>query len=354
MRRRRFPTDHAHVRYVQPAQLHPDREITRMKLNFRYRYTPGSSTGIPSSSGCTDALFISLNNIYNPGAQGPWSSSLRQPTGFISLTLLYRQWQVRGARITVKLFENNTPTSGVPQQDPWQWLIVPMSSQVYSSQFGGAVATTPFDCLKMMPGRSKCVTLSQQPYQGPIGSNKTLRCFTSPQRLEDPGYLQNLTSSGGVGSTAVPTHTPVFAIVGSHQDGLIGSGFFIDFEVTVEYSVLFFDRYITLLVGEGKAEPPPTEAETEDMDEKEFDLLPERMAAMDPPAGSAGIGGGAGPPPVERGIPGYVSTPLPTSSLTIVPPAKRQTPLPQPPEGKEERKAPLPLGRTPSKSLLLR
>lgn len=288
--RRRFPTRRSTVRLLPPAQRHPDREMIRMKSMCHYRFSPSTALGTNPQTGCSFALYVSMNNIFNPGTHGPFTSQFETATGFNAQSLLYAGWQVRGARISVRINQANTPATTPPQQVETYWVCVPMSNAQFAAFTPSTIA---FQRLMLMPHRSGVHALSQTPYNtqpsgGPDGSC-LLKCFSAPQALESPGYLTNIPASSGVATVSVPTTTPVFVIAGVHAENYTGSAsdVFFDMDINIEYSVVWFGRVITSLPGEpprpdqveAKVRADSDMAEHEDDDEEAFNAIREWKVA---------------------------------------------------------------------------
>lgn len=279
----RFPTAIPRTRFVQPAQLHPEREITRMKLSYRGIYSGATTPPLASQTGCTDMIYVSMTNCYSPGTAVSGLTtfpSMGAATGMTSLGALYTNWQVRGCKISVRIHQYQaTPGTGNPQVADMDWVMVPISSVLTATITSGGFATLPFDALKMMPGASKPIRLNQNYDGGSVGVGY-VNCFSSPQRVEaSPGYLTGSTSYGIFPST-IPSGTAGFIIAGSHIQTYSIVPYF-EFEFNIEYSVLVWGRQFTPLVGEPS---PPGDhisvhhtaaIDDEDMDETKFDTIPE-------------------------------------------------------------------------------
>lgn len=267
-------------KYVSPIQKYPDREICRMSQVNTYIYTPGSTTGVSRDIGCTNALYITMNDIVTPGAwMGPWTG-LNTLQGFNEMQTRYTNWQVRGCRVTMSINQITTAGSGTPQQVETAWMIVPLSAvQVLS--FSATVATTAWDRMVTMPGRSRIKVTSQQQYGPATNAKIHLSCFSSPQRLEDPGYLNDSRSWGVLTSPPTTfTGAPCFALIGSHEQSWTATpGLSYTIVVKLEYSVLWFGRLITPLVTEGGKEEKKGGLSDESLNkmhetEEDFDDIP--------------------------------------------------------------------------------
>lgn len=223
-------------------QLSLERERMVHRVHYHYRYTPGSTTGVDPATGVSDVLYFKLNDIYTPGVLGP-TTGMPVAEGHTSQSNKYTSWQVRGARIYVRLQEGGT-SAQTPSSQDWRWVMVPLSSSNYTV-LSGATATTAFNRFLEMPGRSK---LAHSSYAGSaVGESGLhhLMCASSPARVQGDPLYYSKASSIGVGTTP-PTDTPCFALIGSRANNLESLLFF-EMDITIEYSVVWFGRVITPL-----------------------------------------------------------------------------------------------------------
>lgn len=283
---RRFPISHIRSRYVPKLQAMPDRELIRMKLQWTQTYTSGSATGIAPQTGCTDALYFRMNDIFAPGADGPFTG-IRQPNGYTQESTRFLNYQVRGCRINVRIVRGITSTGS--ERDEMNWILVPLSSAQYTV-FSAAVATTPFDQMKLVVGHSR-EAHQVLTSDGPTATHNTfVRAFNSPDKVQaTPGFYTSSTSYAVFGAS--PSILPRFALIGSHVENFAAAQSF-QMEVTIEYSVLCFGRQFPVLSIEQKTVPPRAELlEHFPMEEKDFDKIPqstcERQVTASPLGGAA-------------------------------------------------------------------
>lgn len=281
------------MRFVQPAQLHPDREITRMKSVLEFLISPINQTGTAQATGTSDMFFVSMNNIYQPGIVNAYGSGtplnvMPSATGFTSLSLLYTNWQVRGCKVTARVNQMSIAGTGTPEEEDTEVFLVPLSTTntaLVLPTVGPTYpyTTMPYDRLRLMPGKSRS-HLMQQSYAGGNRSTAHLHAFSSPQRIEGvPGYYTEA-SSWGTGTTA-PTDSSTIAFAMSHPGnyvGTLGASPYFTIHLTVEYSVLWWGRKIPQIIGEKPHLGLPTEDAMDDEDK--FDSIPEykdMTAALD-------------------------------------------------------------------------
>lgn len=291
--KRRFPTARPRVALVAPNAWHPDKEICKMRSTTRFRYTCASLTGIADAVGITDHLTFYMNDIYR--CNGAWSGTLATTNGsaitspfvfmdpaqgFNTMSAMYTMWQVRGAKITVKMYENIYNTVGTSQQQPMQWAVVPMSDTL-AAGIRAFPATTPFRSIVRSPGASRVKTFAQQAYgtAGAVSTNHTFSVFSSPSKVMSFPVYYGRSGSYGLYTTS-PADSPCFMIVGSHIDPFTTTTPYFDMEVSIEYSVVWSGRGLTPIVGEER-HPDPIPTDDSEMDEKTFDALSLREEKKD-------------------------------------------------------------------------
>lgn len=265
--RRRFPTSRPTSRIVRPPMYNPDRELVKMKTRYTGTLTPLSLAGADPMVNTNIVCRFSMNDIRTPTSisGGLVSPAATAPNGYTLMGLQYNAWQVRGARITIRVTQFNTAGTGTVV--PATFCIVPMGE--YMSAAAGSAS--PFNAMIRTPGHSRLFRTMQTGNGGDdITLTATGSAFSSPQKAEaSPGYLTDIAASSGTFvSAGVPSRSPCFALLGSWVQALIaGTTFTLD--IDFEWSVLWWDRLLPTLSIEEKG---PV-ASSEDMDEAAFDRL---------------------------------------------------------------------------------
>lgn len=262
------------VDLVRPEQSCTDVRLVRMTTRTTQRFTAGSATGIASQTGCTTLQAFRMNDIWAPGptSETGFAVAMPQPNGYTNMASFFASYQVIAARITVRVTMDNDTSSTT--RIPTRFIIVPASDTLYST-VSPAVATTPFDQMLKVPGRSRegwvCPTADSDVHQGPC----ILHCFSSPQKMQaQPGFLYDIGSRGVTSSS--PTTLPRFMLLGSHINTLPATPTY-NVEVSTTYFVRWFNRLPPSLTLEEKEQIPGA-----DYTEAQWDAVPEVEAAGGP------------------------------------------------------------------------
>jgi len=290
VRRKRFPTKAPHAMFKQPSQVWPERVLMKMSTQYRIRYVPSVVTGVASATGCTQMMFLSMNNIFSPGVNngavaGEYKilNAMVPAEGFNMMsaglgTSSYVDWQVRGARCHVKLHWSNL-TTGTPSGCPWEWVLFPVKTSSYNVVNGlmnaNGSCTFPFDRCKLQQGRSRPCTLTN--ISANAGQSKpegSVTCFSSPSKVEAVPVYYGYATGTGV-STTPPADLPMFCLAGSHTETLEGAaaGQAIDLEITITYSVLWWGRGLAQLSVEPHSSAVLAAPDIIDDTEEAFDRL---------------------------------------------------------------------------------
>lgn len=282
----RFPTLNPHAVMKYPSQKWPERVMMKMRTTYRARYSPSVLTGIASATGCTQMMFLGMNNIFSPGilnggvaGEYKFLNAMVPADGFTMMTAglgtsVYQNWQVRGCRAVVKIHWTNN-SAGTPSGCPWEWVLFPVKTSSYTVLNGLINATGDctfaFDRAKIQQGHSRPITLTNiSANSGKSTPGGTLTCFSSPSKVEaEPSYYSQSQSFGT--GTITPADTNMFALAGSHTATLEGAAAnqFLDFEISMTYSVLWWNRGMAQL----SVEKPITPAVEAKIDEDSMDAL---------------------------------------------------------------------------------
>lgn len=340
-RKRKFPIAKPHGKLVMREQSHREREFIRMRTQWRYTVASGSATG---SVGCNFIEAYMLNDIWTPaksiiislnefGSSAANIAASLPVNGYQRQDELYTNWQVRGARCTVRVTMDSTGGSHIPLE--FMLVAVP------HAQLSSIDSTVPWERMRKHIIRSKVMTLMPtSDATNKYGCMGTVSLFTSPAKvMGTPLYYSGITNSSGTGTTP-PTDDITFKLLMNWKDNYSVAPTF-HIEVTLDYSVMWWGRKLPTLSLEEQAavaKHVPAEAKEESKEEKKtdddelddteeaFDRLPmitteEKKAPEARGAGGAPPKGGGGEAPIEV---------TPPSSLAPKPLLRSPSPAPKP------------------------
>lgn len=333
--RGRFPTTGPKGPLVIAEMKHPEREYIRMQTVARNQITPGSLAGVDPNVNSNLLTFLSQTDIENPGSIDPgiWGSGatavFQAVNGFTQQTELYRTYQPRGCRLNIHITRQIDGVLTVMDNVLVEVCIAPVSNDQIGALRSGA---QPFNMIKKLPGARYRTIVYDANLVG-MRARASFKLFSSPQKMEaNPGYLASTASTGSVG--APPSLSPGWVIAFNWFNSIqTGSHFFVD--ATLEYSVLWFDRFLPVLsLAEGKGPvsavvaPARVESKEEKKDDDDVDEAEEafdRLELFD--ASKVPIAGG---PPKGGAEPTKIVAPPPAAMPQI-----SLTPPPPPPPAKK-------------------